>query len=154
MATYDFFKRAEQVEHLAADIYALAARTWAGEGPLADLFQRLAEEETQHAARIRLLAARCMHDRNLMGGLGSAQPDVEAALDSAMQILGQLTSAGSGMDLNALKGMLGEMEKRFAAFHAQAMSAAAHPELQKFFARLAEQDRGHLELLQRPWTTR
>lgn len=66
------FEAAEQVEHLMRAVCVGLAVRYAGEPTKKEIFQGLADEEEQHAQRIRLLAKQAVRHKEL----------VEAALAS------------------------------------------------------------------------
>jgi rubrerythrin len=147
---YHLFKAAEQLENEAGNLYRLLAERFAHDHAARDLFRRLAEEEDQHALRIRLLFAQYRKDPKLFEGaeaLKTAGPDVDALL-SELKALGARLEAGSwGSDLEEVQQHLAAVEERCAEVHAQFLARGASPEVGRFFEELARQDREHQRLL-------
>ncbi len=144
-STYEFLEMAQEIEAAAERLYRVLAGRFGGEAKA--LFLRLAEEEVQHAARIRLLAARYRHDKVLAGALTADWPLLELLLAEALEAVGNAEAgAWDGAPEAALAGAV-ELEKRFCEVHAQVLARDGHPELKAFFEQLAAQDRAHHELL-------
>ena len=144
-STYELLDLAERIELAAEQLYRALAGRFTGE--VQSLFQRLAGEEAQHAARIRLLAARYRHDKRLFAGaigdldlLTGLLAEAEAALQ---EVLG---GRWDGDPEAALRGAV-DLERRFCVVHAQVLSQGAHPELRGFFELLSAQDEAHRALL-------
>lgn len=144
-STFQLLEKAEELELLAERLYqALAARF---DGDARALFLQLAGEEAQHAARVRLLAVRSRHDRRLVSALAGDSRFIDALLAEAGQSIVEVQAGGWDGDARAAVARAASLERRFCSAHAQMLSADAHPELRRFFDQLAEQDRGHAELL-------
>lgn len=146
--SYDVFLKAEQIEVLCAEAYRLLADRFAVDADERELFLKLHEEELQHATRVRLLAARYRHDTRLIE-VPAGRGELERMLTDAQAVIGEIrdgTFAATAQE--ALTRMSG-MEERFAHSHAELISAEGHPAMREFFTQLAEQDRGHIELLRR-----
>ena len=75
---YSLFEKAEQVEHVMADIYLLLA-DGTTEPEAENFLRQLHEEELQHAARIRLFASAYTKDRSNMRNVSAQQGDLLAA---------------------------------------------------------------------------
>jgi len=143
--TYLLLEKAERIELLAEQLYLTLAARFDGEAKA--LFSRLAAEEAQHAARIRLLAARYRQDSRLVGALTLDTPRLDRLLREAEEALaGARQGAWDGDPAAALDGAA-ELERRLCGAHAQALPKEAHPDLRAFFEQLAAQDRAHLDLL-------
>ncbi len=56
-SAFEIFSRAEHFERAAAELYGAIAESYPWEDGDRALFERLSQEEFQHAARVRLLAA-------------------------------------------------------------------------------------------------
>lgn len=146
-STYEFLEVAQEIEAAAERLYRVLAGRFGGEAKA--LFLRLAEEESQHAARIRLLSARYRHDKALAGSLTADWPLLEVLLAEALEAVGNAEGgAWDGAPEAALAGAV-ELEKRFCQVHAQVLAEGGHPELKAFFEQLAAQDQGHHALLAR-----
>jgi rubrerythrin len=145
-STYQLLAKAERLELLAERLYEVLAGRFGGQAK--ELFQRLAREEAQHAARIRLLAARYRQDRKLVAGLS---PDATLLDRLLLEAEEAVVAAGAGAwdgDPQAALHAAAELERHFSQAHAQALSQEAHPGMRAFFEQLAEQDRAHEELLE------
>jgi rubrerythrin len=147
-SAYRVFKSAEQLETLAGDLYRLLALRFVDDEMACDLFRRLAEEEDQHALRIRLLFAQYRNDPRLFEGPpGAAAPDVEALVQEMAAVLAGLEAGEWGRDLDDVQRLVGLLEDRCAEVHAHLLARGAHPEVRRFFEELARQDREHQRLL-------
>lgn len=144
-STYLLLEKAEQIEALAERLYRVLAERFDGEANL--LFRRLADEEAQHAARIRLLAARYRHDRRLVASMDFDLGLLDRLFVEAEGALATVVGGAWDGDPAAARRAAVELEQRFCLVHAQVLSSAGHPELRAFFAQLAVQDRAHQELL-------
>ena len=146
-STFQLFEKAEQLEAICAGIYRALARQFRDDPGARDLFQRLEAEETQHAARVRLLSARYQHDSRLLEAAAVAAHHLDELLAEARQVLSRIDSGAWGASLAVVKGELAELEERFSAAHAHVIASAANPALRAFFEQLARQDKAHGELL-------
>lgn len=145
-STYELLQKAERVELLAEEIYKALAGRFGGEAKA--LFQRLAAEEAQHAARIRLLAARYRQDRLLVASLVADTALMDRLLQEAEEALGEVRGGAWDGAPEAALHSAGELERHFCQVHAQILSQGGHPELRAFFEQLAMQDSAHLTLLE------
>jgi len=146
-ATYHLLQKAEELELLAAELYrALAGRF---DGSARALFLRLAEEEKQHASRVRLLSARARHDRRLVSSMPAETDELDAMLAEVAEALGRVRAGAWDGDSERALGRAAELEARFSKAHAHCLTRDAHPELRAFFEQLAAQDEAHRELLAR-----
>jgi rubrerythrin len=143
-STYDLFKRAERVEQLAAEIYATLAAQFRDDAATRALFQRLAAEEEQHAARVRLLAGTYRSEPRLrVNGVEV----LDACVASGEAVLAAIRAGEWGDDVADIKRRLSELEARCAHAHAEILAANGGSALADFFRQLAEQDDAHVELL-------
>lgn len=147
MTTFDVFRCAEQIELIAAEIYAVFARQFAQDGEVRGLFKRLEAEEVQHAARVRLLASRYRGDSKILERVSGATA-LEGCRRRAEEALAAATGGAWGADLAAIKARLAALEADLARAHAQVIAADGHPALRDFFNQLALQDEAHLRLLE------
>lgn len=143
-STYDIFRCAERVELLAAEIYATLAARFRADEAAEGLFRRLATEEEQHAARVRLLAGTYRMDPRLRV---NGQDVLDACVTMGEAILADIRSGAWGDDVRAIKDRLSELELKCSHAHAELLAANAGSPLADFFRRLAEQDDAHVELL-------
>jgi len=144
-STYQLLEKAERLELLAQELYLTLAGRFGGE--TRELFKRLAAEEAQHAARVRLLAARYRQDKKLVAALAADSTQMDRLLVEAEEAVAAAASGTwDGDPEAALKGAA-ELERRFCQAHAQSLSQDAHPDLRAFFEQLAAQDKAHQALL-------
>ena len=143
---------AARLETTAQELYADLSSKFFHEPFLRNLFRRLADEEGQHAMRIRLLGR---HQGN-----APWTPDLidraVAAMESAESALAELRkecfAPAARLDGVAVLRRLGDVETRFNAIHAEDLSKSLDPAIQKLFTGLAEQDIHHRELIQAAMT--
>jgi hypothetical protein len=145
-SAYQLLGRAEQLELLAAALYQELANRYPSTEAGA-LFGRLAQEELQHAARIRLLVGRYRQDSGLVGGITISVEQLEALVDEAIDAVAAVKAGHWDGDAGKARRLAAELEDRFASGHAQALAGAGHPELTRFFEQLAQQDEAHRKLL-------
>jgi rubrerythrin len=144
-STYQMLEKAERLELLARDLYVALAGRFGGE--TRELFKRLAAEEAQHAARVRLLVGRYRQDKKLVASLAPDTTLMDRLLVEAEEALAAaLAGAWDGDPQAALRGAA-ELERRFCQAHAQSLTQDAHPDLRAFFEQLAAQDKAHEALL-------
>jgi rubrerythrin len=144
-STYQLLEKAEQIELLAERLYRRLAERFAGDARAT--FQRLAEEEAQHAARIRLLAARYRHDKRLVRSLAADGALMDRLLVEGEEALAAVRAGAWDGDPAAALRRAAALERRFGLVHAQVLAQEGHPELRALFEQLAAQDRAHLALL-------
>ena len=150
-SAFHILQAAERLEMLASGLYRLLADRFAHDPPAHELFLRLADEEVQHAARVRLLAAQYRNDRRMFDEAirlaGTTLQDPEAAVAAASALVEEVASGAWGDDLATVKDRLVDLEESCASFHAQFLARGVHPEVARFFDELASQDREHQRLL-------
>jgi rubrerythrin len=147
---YQLFQAAERLETLASDLYLLLADRFAGDPDARDLFRRLADEEVQHAARVRLLFAQYRNDPRLFESASELRVgtvDAERLVRETSELVRELAAGSWGDDLLEVLDRVRELEERCAGLHAQFLAAGAHPDVARFFEELATQDREHERLL-------
>jgi rubrerythrin len=144
--TFDILDKAEKIELLAAELYAAFAKRFGDDDAAAKLFTRLRDEEQQHAARIRLLAAQSRRDSKLLGKLDLDARALDAVIQEMVAVLANVRNGNWGADLAQTKRLLVDLEERCARAHAQGLQGL-NESLRKFFEQLAQQDRAHEELL-------
>lgn len=139
----------EQLELLVAELYRVLADRFAATEPIRALFSRLGQEEIQHAARVRLLAAQYRTDSGLFRGaaLFDGAPDPGHMLVELEAAVRDVEAGAWGDDLLEVRRRLVELETRFVSLHAQFMVAGAPREISEFFEELARQDEQHERLL-------
>lgn len=146
MTNFDVLEKAEKVELLAAELYAFFARHFGADPAAAQLFTRLRDEEQQHAARIRMVAAQSRRDTKLLAKITVDTSGLDEVVREMTAILLNVKNGSWGADLAQTKRLLLELEDRAARAHAEGLQGL-HEDLRKFFAQLALQDRAHEELL-------
>jgi rubrerythrin len=142
---YQLLEKAEKVELLAERLYRALAGRFGGDAKA--LFLQLAEEEAQHAARVRLLSVRSSQDRKLVASLVADTALLDRLLLEAEEALAAVDAGAWDGDPGAALSGAAALERRFCQTHAQTLPQGAHPELRAFFEQLAAQDRAHAELL-------
>jgi rubrerythrin len=146
-SAYEIFGRAERIERAAAELYRVARTGLSRHEGERALFSRLEEEELQHAARVRLLAAHYRNDPRLFRLAVGAEARLDAIERSLRQLAAELCAAHSERDAARLRERLLETEERCAGSHAEILADGADPHLRRFFEELARQDRAHHALL-------
>jgi rubrerythrin len=137
--------KAEQLENLAADLYAIvAARADIGR-ETRRLFEQLRQEEHQHALRIRMLRSQCAKDSRLARGIALVGGAIDLLLARANQVKERLADPDLG--LPEILAVLAELEQEFQVAHAEVVASDAAPDLKAFFRKLAKQDEAHARLL-------
>jgi rubrerythrin len=142
---YQLLEKAERLELLAQLIYEALSLRFSGEPK--EIFKLLAAEESQHASRVRLLAARYTQDRKLVGSLAVDTPLLDRLLVEAEEALAAVKSGAWDGDAQAAMASAAELENRFCQAHAQSLANGGQPELRAFFEQLAAQDKAHAALL-------
>ncbi|HUL60843.1 MAG TPA: hypothetical protein VLU43_16300 [Anaeromyxobacteraceae bacterium] len=145
--TYHLFDVAERIEVVSAEIYGALAIVWAGDADAKALFGQLQDEELQHAARVRLLAARYRHDPRIVRLATADGGELERLLVDAEAMLGDIRAGRWPHALAETKRRLAEMELRTERAHAEFLSKGADAALREFFEQLAQQDDAHRALL-------
>lgn len=147
---YQLFQSAERLEMLASSLYDLLAERHGGDPEAGELFRRLAEEEVQHAARVKLLFAQYRNDPKLFERAPALAPgalDPEALVRETSALVQDVAAGTWGDDLVDVLDRVRQLEDRCADVHAQLLSRGAHPDVVRFFEDLAIQDREHHRLL-------
>jgi rubrerythrin len=143
--TYQLLDKAERLELLAGQVYQeLAARH---QGQARALFERLSEEEKQHATRVRLLKARYLQDPRLLTVNTADSLLIDRLIQEAEAIAQEIRDGAWDGDVATVLRRAAELEDRFSVAHANVLSQDGIPGLRAFFDQLAAQDRGHRELL-------
>jgi rubrerythrin len=143
---FDILDKAEKVELLAAELYGALARRFGEDAAAAALFNRLRDEEQQHAARVRMLGAQARRDGKLLGRIADDGRAMDEVLAEMAAMLANVRSGNWGADLPQTKRLLLELEERCSKAHAQAVSGL-NDSLRRFFEQLAAQDKAHADLL-------
>jgi rubrerythrin len=145
--TYQIFEIAERIELVSAAGYALLAERFRGDLHSRAVFLRLEEEELQHAARVRLLAARYRHDPRLLDGAPANPSELTLMLEDAEAALASIRAGTFADTAEEAMVNLVALEERCGRAHAELIAQDGHPALRDFFVQLSTQDDGHRELL-------
>jgi rubrerythrin len=143
---------AARLEIAAQDLYTELSGKFFHEPYLRELFRRLAEEEGQHALRIRMLSR---HQGNapwtpeVLERAVTSLNSAEAALAVLKKELSVPTARLNGV---MVLRRVGEVETQFNAIHAEDLSKSLDPKVQQLFTSLAEQDIKHRDLIQAAMT--
>jgi rubrerythrin len=144
---FDILDKAEKVELMAAELYDSFAKRFAEDGAARTLFERLRDEEGQHAARIRMLAAQSRRDGKLLGKIVFDATGIDEVLREMMTIIANVRAGKWSADLPQTKRILLDLEERASRAHAQFLAQGNDDKLRKFFDALAQQDKAHEALL-------
>lgn len=143
---FDILERAEQVELLTSELYAALARHFCADPSALKLFTRLAEEEKQHAARVRMLASQSRRDTKLLAKITVDPQRIDALVREIGAVVTAIAVGRWRLDLPATREVLTELEERCAQAHTDGLEGL-DPALRSFFEQLASQDKAHEELL-------
>jgi rubrerythrin len=143
---FDILDKAEKLELLAAEIYGALARRFGDDENAVKLFTRLRDEEQQHAARVRMVAAQSRRDSKLLGKITFDSREMDDVLIDMTTVLANLHAGRWEADLAQTKRILLDLEERCSNAHAQGLKGL-NDSLRKFFEQLALQDKAHEELL-------
>ena len=147
MTTQDCLAAAARIETLFRDVYAGLARQFGHRSDLRELFLRLADEEEQHAQRIRLLARHqreAAWDPDVLSGLAWGLDGMASELAGLEREFEAATEA----DVPSILRRVIDLEGRTGTFHAEELARSGDPEIRSFFSALSRQDERHQELLE------
>jgi rubrerythrin len=148
MTTEECFEAAVQVEHLMRDVYVGLAERYAGDPAKREIFRTLAEEEEQHAHRIRLLA------RTQDGGTWAKDTaariarDLDAMSAELLAMVAELSDEFEGAPREDLLRRVMEAEFHCSSVHAEVLAQTAEIDVQMLFSALAQQDVRHKTMLE------
>ena len=145
MTTYDYFTRAEQIERVAAEIYTRLAQDFAGSPSVSATFRELANEELQHATRIRLIRNQYRSNPGLFARMERLEEELAAIETAAERLRDEVSRGAWGKDLAGIRPRLAAMEESL-HLHAETMARGAGPGIREFFESLARQDDAHRRL--------
>jgi rubrerythrin len=145
---FDVLDKAEKIELLASELYAAFARHFCADPVALKLFTQLRDEEQQHAARIRTVAAQSRRDTKLLAKISVDTRGLDDVIVEMTAVLANVGHGNWGADLAQTKRLLVELEDRCSRAHAEGLQGL-HESLRKFFEQLALQDKAHEELLRR-----
>jgi rubrerythrin len=149
MNAEECFEAAVQVENLMRDVYVRLSDRYAADPRLKETFLRLAEEEEQHAHRIRLLAR--TQGEGPWGEKMAARisRDLEAMSAELLAMVADLEKDWDGKGARDVLRRVMEAEDRASAIHAEELSESAEIDVQMLFSSLARQDVRHKEMLEK-----
>lgn len=145
--TDDCFEAAVQVETLMRDLYLRLAAVRGDEPRSRDLFLRLADEEEQHAQRIRLLARHQGPGPWASETATRIQAELASMSGELQAIAREIGEQGEGLPRDTLLRRLVEAERRAGVIHAEVLARTTEIEVQMLFWALARQDVHHEALL-------
>jgi len=145
MTTYDYFSRAEQIERVASEIYTRLSEDFADSPSVSATFRELANEELQHAARIRLVRNQYRSNPGLFARMEHLEEELAAIEAAAERLRDEVTRGAWGKDLAGVRPRLAAMEDSL-HLHAETMARSAGPSIREFFESLARQDDAHRRL--------
>ena len=144
---YEYFGRAEEIELASAAIYAKLADDFADEPRVSSTFKQLADEERQHAARIRLMRDQYRSTPQLFNRVERLDEELENIERYVAQLRDEVERGAWGKDLTSVHPRLALMEDRL-TLHAERMAREADPRVRGFFEALAQQDHAHRRLFE------
>ena len=148
MTTEECFEAAVLVEHLMRDVYVGLAARYVEEPARRELFRGLAEEEDQHAHRIRLLA------RAQAGGTWARETanriakDLETMSAELLAMVAELSDDFEGAPREDLLRRAMQAEHHCSSIHAEVLAETAEIDVRLLFSALAQQDVRHKEMLE------
>lgn len=136
---------AEQVEETAARIYRRLAEQYDADPATRALFQTLASEEDQHAARVKMLRNRFVRGdratKEIPADIAGAEKAAARAEEAYQELL-----ANPPATAWAARQFAQKLETEFADIHAEMLARDCHPDVHRLFTMLAKQDRMHAAL--------
>lgn len=141
------FYYAIKLETCAADLYRQLAMLFEEDSQFSTLLMGLAEEEDQHARRIRALKRDCIADPSLCASLELNIGEVELLIREAKMLQAMFADDGHLLTMNQLRRLLQNIEHRFSIVHADIISGTLSPHISDFFRKLKEEDKKHEECL-------
>ncbi len=153
MTPAECFEAAVQVENLMRDVYARLAGRYAVEPRLKEVFLRLAEEEEQHAHRIRLLARTHAEGPWAERTAERISRDLGGMSTDLLALVADMERDLEGHGAREVIQRVMEAEDRCASIHAEELAETAEIEVRMLFWSLARQDVRHKEMLERALAT-
>jgi len=149
MTTEECFEAAVQVEHLMRDVYVGLAGRYTRDPARREMLRHLAEEEEQHAQRIRLLA-RTQETRTWANETaGRIAQNLETMSAELLAIVTEMGDDFEGAPPDGLLRRVMEAEGHCSAIHAEVLAESAEIDVQLLFSALAKQDVRHKEILEK-----
>lgn len=141
------FDKAEQVERVAGQLYRQLAERFAAEPATARTLRQLADEEDQHALRVRMLRDRYAKRPSAFESVPLDLALMDELLAEAELLRQLFAKEPFSISVSEAREFMIQLEQRFASAHAQAMAEAATSELRGFFEALTRGDTAHAKLL-------
>jgi rubrerythrin len=142
------FEVAEKIELLMRDIYARLSTLHERNPRKQAMFRQLAEEEEQHAHRIRLLARHQGNDAWAQEAADRISRDLNGMAAELLQIVEELDAAREAPVPEELLRRVMDAESRCGSIHAEELARSAESDVRVLFHALAKQDVHHKELLE------
>ncbi len=149
MTTEECFEAAVQVEHLMRDVYVGLAERYAGDPVRKEMFRTLAEEEEQHAHRIRLLARTQDAGTWAQDTAARIAQNLESMSAELLAMVAELGDDFEGAPRENLLRRVMEAELHCSSIHAEVLAETAEIDVQMLFSALARQDVRHKTMLER-----
>jgi rubrerythrin len=149
MTTEECFEAAVQVEHLMRDVYVGLAGHYTRDPARREMLRHLAEEEEQHAHRIRLLARTQDTAAWAQETADRIAQNLEAMSTELLAIVQEMGDDFEGAPPDRLLLRVMNAEDHCSAIHAEVLAESAEIDVQLLFAALAKQDVRHKEILQK-----
>jgi rubrerythrin len=146
VTNFDVLEKAERIELLSSELYAAFATHFSADGAAHRLFTRLRDEEQQHAARVRMLAAQSRRDTKLLAKITGDTRGLDDVARELSAMIADVRSGSWGADLAQTRRLLMELEDRASRAHVEGLQGL-HESLRGFFVQLAAQDKAHQEML-------
>ena len=148
MTNEECFETAIRIETLFRDVYAGLAESYADCPLLSDMFNRLAEEEEQHAQRILLLSRHRADARWSEDAMARIARDLDSVSTALMLLATEFREATARPDASDVLQRVIDLEHRCGSIHAESLARCLDPEVQGFFYALSRQDEHHRDLLE------
>ena len=149
MTTEECFEAAVQVEHLMRDIYVGLAERYAGDPARTEMFRTLAEEEEQHAHRIRLLARTQDAGTWAKDTAARIARNLDAMSAELLAMVAELSDDFEGAPREDLLRRVMNAEHHCSSIHAEVLAQTAEIDVQLLFSALAKQDVRHKAMLEK-----
>ena len=148
MTTEECFEAAVQVEHLMRDVYFGLAGHYDRDPTRREMLRHLAEEEEQHAHRIRLLARTQDTAAWAQETADRIAENLEAMSTELLAIVQEMGDDFEGAPPDGLLRRVMEAEEHCSSIHAEVLAESAEIDVQLLFSALAKQDVRHKEILE------
>lgn len=138
--------KAEELEQAARRLYLQLAGRLGASPSTAETLRALADEEAQHALRLRMLRDRYARQPSIVEGVTLDLAEMDAILSEVAVLEEFFAREPFAMSVKEAACFMIQLEERFAAAHAHAMINTSD-ELRDFFQSLAKQDVAHARVL-------